>query len=54
MYVNKIYKLGRRLSMLEIVAKDFKNLVISIKEDIKKTQYRVIENSNKELLELSI
>lgn len=38
--------------MFEIVAKDFKDLVISIKEDIKKTQYRVVENSNKELLEL--
>lgn len=38
--------------MVEIVEKAFKDLIINIKEDIKKTQYRVIENANKELLEL--
>ena len=37
--------------MLETIS-DFKNIIENIKNDIKSTRFRIIENSNKELLYL--
>lgn len=51
-FVDISAKLEKGFKMVEIIEKDFKDLIVNIKEDIKKTQYLVIENANKELLEL--